>query len=284
VTKTKTGTIFLVAAAFLALSTGAFAQSVPGKSAYKDNRFFINFGGQLVNLGSSLQLNSGPFNVGTVLHPKEDLGVDSSRTTWRIDMGWRFTERNQIVFSYFEVNRSGEKLLDRSFSYHGYDYTVGAKLHTKQDETYCQLKYRYYFYQGDRGEFGLQVGLSYNDISSGLTLLANGSGGGLQATLGHEVKAAMGAPTATLGFAGSFEFTEKIFFRGDVGWLQVDLNGYRGTVTNLRATVDYYPLQNVGFGGGYEYNGLKIKADKSNWDGNLKSNLSSLIAYVSFKF
>jgi len=281
---TKTRVLFLASAMSLTLSTGALAQGIGTGGAFKADPFFINLGGQIIRLGSDLQVNAGPSAAGTTIDSEEDLGLKSSPSTWRLDAGWRITDRNQIVFSYYQVNRSGDKSIERAFVYDGYDYVVGGSLHTELDQTYYQLKYRYYFVQRDRGEFGVQVGLSYNDISAGLTLLAYGSGPGTQATLGREVKGSMGAPTATLGIVGSYQFTDRCFFRGDAGWLSLDLNGYDGTVVSLRACVDYYPWKSVGFGCGYEFNGLKIKTDQSDWDGRFKSSLSSFVGYVSFKF
>jgi hypothetical protein len=268
----------------LALSAGAFAQGAPGDYAYRQDPFFINLGGQLIDLSTSTQVKGGAYKEGTEFDVNRSLGLDKSPNTWRLDAGWRFFDRHQLVFSYYQVNNSHDKTLNRSFTYDGYDYTVGSQVHTSMDESYWQIKYRWYFVQGTRGEFGLQVGLSYNDYDLGLKLNSHGEGGGHQADLGYNVNRSMGAPAATLGIAGSYQFTPKCFFRGDAGWLRANISGYTGTVWNLRATVDYYPWPNVGFGGGYEYNKIKIEADKSNWDGYLKNDLSSFVGYISFKF
>lgn len=281
----KTTRMALIAmTVFLALSAGVFAQGAPGDGAYKQDDFYINLGGQIISLGTSTQIKGGINKEGTQFDVNKSLGLSNSPNTWRIDAGWRFFERNQVVFSYYQVNRSNSKTLNRNFVYNGYDYTVGAQVHATMDQTYYQLKYRYFFLQGTRGEFGVQVGLSYNDYDFGLTLNGHGSGGGHQADLGYKVSRSMGAPAGSIGIAGSYQFTPKCFFRGDAGWLRVNISGYTGTVWNLRATVDYYPWQNVGFGGGYEYNRLKIEADKTNWNGYIKNDLSSFVGYVSFKF
>lgn len=280
----KTLLLTLCVAFLLALSGSAFAQSESGDYAYRQDPFFINLGGQLFNLSTETQIKGEINNAGTEIDLNRTLGLEESPGTWRLDAGWRIFDRHQLVFSYYEVDRSADRTLDRSFVYDGYDYNVGGRVHTTMDQTFYQLKYRWYFVQGGRGEFGLQIGLSYNDIDLGLKLDARGSGGGHQANLGYTVSKGVGAYAATIGIAGSYQFTPKCFFRGDMGYLKVNLNGYTGTVWNLRATVDYYPWENVGFGGGYEYNGLKIDADKERFNGYIKNDLSSFVGYISFKF
>jgi hypothetical protein len=280
----RTLLLTLALVAFVAVSTCAVAQTSAGDNAYKQDPFYINIGGQLVDLSTSTQVKGGITREGNAFDVNRSLGLSNSPNTWRLDAGWRITDRNQLVFSYYQVNRSNDKTLSRSFVYDGYDYNVGAQVHATMDQSYYQLKYRYFFVQGTRGEFGVQVGLSYNDYDLGLKLNAHGSGGGHQADLRYTVNRSLGAPAASIGIAGSYQFTPKCFFRGDAGWLRANINGYTGTVWNLRATVDYYPWQNIGFGGGYEYNKLKIEANKTNWDGYIKNDLSSFVGYISFKF
>jgi hypothetical protein len=281
----KTSLLTIAVAGFMAVSSVSFAQAATGDNAYRQDPFYINIGGQLIDLGTDTQIKGTASNTsGTQLDVNKSLGLESSPNTWRIDAGWRFFDRHQLVFSYYQVNRSANKTLNRSFVYDGYDYNVGAQVHTTMDQSYWQLKYRWYFVQGARGEFGVQIGLSYNDYDLGLKLNAHGSGGGHQADLGYNVSKSMGAPAASIGIAGSYQFTPKCFFRGDAGWLRATLDGYTGTVWNLRATVDYYPWKNIGFGGGYEYNSLNIDANKDRWNGYIKNELSSFVGYISFKF
>ena len=67
---------------------------------------------------------------------------------------------------------------------------------------------------------------------------AHGTGGGHQADVGYQVTSRIQAPSATIGLVGSYQFTPKVFFHGDAGWLHLNVNGYTGTVWNVRATVD----------------------------------------------
>jgi hypothetical protein len=273
-------------AACLALSLGAFAQSqgAPGDYAYRDNDFYVNVGGQILSIDSSTEVKGGVNHEGTNIDVDRDLGLSSNENTWRIDAGWRFFHRHQLEFTYFQVNRSADKTLQRNFVYNGYDYYVGATVNTNFDSNYWGLKYDYYFLQGPRGELGAYIGLLYTDVTLKLKLDAQASGGGGQAYVGQTVERSLGAPTGTIGLTGTYQFTPKCFLRGNIGWLRLNINSVTGTVWDVRATVDYFPWKNVGFGGGYQYYSLKLDANKDRWDGYFKNNLSSFVGYVSFKF
>ena len=277
-----------IPAAILTATLAAFAlsspaQEEPGAFAYRADRFTINVGGQLFKLNTDSKLNVDNLG-GTNIDLEDDFGLDNNPTTWRLDAGWRFFNKHQLVFTYYEYDRHAHKTSARDFTYDGVHYSLGSQFNTSMDQTHYQLKYNWYFLQKSRGEFGMQIGLSYSDIQAELELAADGWAGGNHALVGVTRSNDMKAPTVTIGVAGAYQFTPNCFFRGEAGWLQLNVNGYKGRVTTLRATVDYYPWKYCGFGGGYELNNIKITTDKSDWDGYFRTTSSSFVGYLTFKF
>lgn len=274
----------IIVALALALSLGTPAQSGAGDFAWRQDKFHIDLGGFLTSVNTDATLNSTLYGRGTRLDFEKDLGLKENPLVWRLDAGWRMTNRQELVFSWYQINRSSTKTLASDINWGSYTFLGGSGAGVKWDSTFYQLYYRFAFVQGAKGEFGGDVGISYlrqtADLSGWATIRSQG---GTRA-LYRSVNTTLDAPVPVLGLYGLYQFTPKFLMKGDIQYLKVNVSNVDGAYTDVRLAFDYYPGKHVGFGIGWYYDKYDVSSTKNSWKGDFTYDFNGPVAYVSFRF
>ncbi len=274
----------------LVLTVLALAASVPALAqssddyAWRQNKFTIDLGWFLTSVNTSAQLNSTVYGYGTSVDFEKDLGLDNQPNTFRLDGSWRFFDRHQLVFSYYQINRSSAHTLDHPISWGDYTFQYGTGMNSTWDSNFYQLYYQYSIVQGPKGEFGAGIGVSWLNQTArlqGTAVVGHSTGTHIYYV---ETKNTLDAPVPVIGIFGLYEFTPKFSMKGDIYYLKVNLSNVDGSYTDAKLTFDYYPWKNVGFGLGWYYNKYDVDSTKAGWDGNFSYDFNGPAAYISFKF
>ncbi len=271
--------------AIMALGTSTFAQSTWGTdttAVYKRDMFTLSLGAFVTGLDTSAKLDSS-YGQGTTIDFEKVFGLSSNQTVFRADASWRFTPRQQLVFSYMQINRTGSNALNASYVWGDTVYLAGLRAEAKWDTTQANVAYRFSFVQTDKGEFGGSIGVSYLQQKAALKGWAQVTGG---ANLQYyaQTEATLEAPVPVVGLFGTYEFTPALSLTGDIQYLDVTINDIKGKYTDARLTLDYYPWRNVGFGVGYLYDKVVVDSTKSSWVGSVDYKFDGFLGYVSFRF
>lgn len=274
--------LVFVSTVFLA-SLGTFAQA-GDDFAYRAQKFTIDIGGFLTSVNTHADLDSVAYGRGTSVDFEKDLGLKDNPLTWRLDFGWRMTNRQLLVFSYYQINRSSTKTLASDINWGDYTLYAGTGATATWDSTFYQLYYRFAFVQGAKGEFGGSVGVSY--LQQDAELKGYGTIRYQGGTHDYYIKKSntLHAPIPCIGLYGLYQFTPKFTMQGDVDYLKVNISGVDGSYTDARLTFNYYPWAGCGFGLGWLYNKYDVTANKDSWRGGFTYDFNGPVAYVSFKF
>jgi hypothetical protein len=264
-------------------SVPLFAQS--GEDyAWRQNKFNIDLGWFLTSVSTTAQLDSTVYGYGTSVDLEKNLGLDDQPSTFRLDGSWRFFNRHQLVFSYYQINRSSSHTLDRPISWGDYTFQYGTGTNARWDSNFYQLYYQYSIVQGPKGEFGAGIGVSWLNQKAELKGSAVIGRGNSTQIYYVEQSSTLDAPVPVIGVFGLYEFTPKFIMKGDIYYLKVNLSDVDGSYTDAKLTFDYYPWKNMGFGLGWYYNKYSVDSTKSGWDGSFDYNFNGPAAYLSFRF
>jgi hypothetical protein len=224
-----------------------------------DERLRLDLGGFFQKFTTTIRVDSAEHGNGTEINVEDDLGLDSNQANFRADGYWRFGRHGRLDFAYTGWNRKNTHVLDRDITVGDTVYHAGGTLDYQMKVSLAELYYGYSFWNTPKFEAGLQIGLSalVNKVAFDGTGTVSGGGSSSGGTFTSESRS-LTAPIPSIGAQIRYTllpgFLATARFRG-VG---ATIDNIKGSSTQLRAALDYYPWKNVGFGAAYDYMDIKV--------------------------
>ena len=276
--------ILLVAAA--AAAAPAFAQNNTYYQNQRgmDERFRLDLGGFFQKFETTIGLSNAAGTGGTDISLEDDLGQDSTQTTFRADGYWRFGRHGRLDFAYLGWNRSNSKMLSRDIVFGDTTYHAGAQVDSRMRVTVADLYYSYSFVNNGDLELGLGLGFSTYFNSAEISGSGSIAGPGGVVTSSRNESRSIIIPVPALKAYFSYALYPGLFasasFRGITG----TVSGYHADMQDYRGGLDYVFAKNFGLGASYEY--MKINASRSGSSADLAFTFKyqGPLAYVIIVF
>ena len=250
------------------------------KSEVPWETFNLNLGVFFSAIDSSI--GAGVNNVGIDVDLEEALGLDTSTTAFRIDAFWRFTDnkRHRFDFSWFDIKRDSSKTLSKDIEIGGEVFPIGTTLESTLDFKIFKGSYSYSFFQDDRFDFGVSLGLYVIPIEYDF-----------KSTTGQRQEAdSITAPLPVIGLRGDFAITPKLFLKSYIDMFYLELDDYEGHIWNFHVALEYNVFKNVGFGLGFDHLEVDVEAHKDtdipgvNFNGNINFLYTGVLIYTKIYF
>jgi hypothetical protein len=195
-------------------------------------------------LNTTLRLDpSGNPYGGTQLSGEDDLGLPSKDNQARMELMFRMRERNRLRVDYFQENRSGGALLDRTIVFGNQIFAAGSQVATTLDWKMMGFTYTRAFFQTERFEIGAGLGVHL--------IQADAIGSVPALFQRHETSVAGAWPT--LATDGIWRISRRFAVTGRAQYLGATVNGLSGSLGDYHADVQYRWKPNFALGLGYEY-------------------------------
>ncbi len=270
-----------VLALALALAAGTPALAEEGFSRGSKDNFSISLGTYLIDFDTRASLSSDTFGNGTDINFENDLGLTSKQTRTRLEGYWRFARKHRLDFAGYFYNRTADRVLSRQITWGDVVYDAGVEMHSQIKSQFYKLDYKYSFIRNAKWELLGSFGLS--TISTKAELDGVGTIGGVGEASFQKSSKGLVAPIPVFGVHAEWNVFKSLYLRGGAEYLAVNVSGWQGSVTDLRASLDWYPFKHFGFGAGY--NTFHIDA-KRNADLTLdfRYGFSGLLGYATYVF
>ena len=97
------------------------------------------------------------------------------------------------------------------------------------------------------------------------------------------------APLPVVGLRFDFALTPKWFLRNSFDFFYLEINEYRGGITDVKVRLEYDAFKNVGFGLSAEYFWVQIEAEDNvypgvDFIGTFEYKIIGILAYVKVYF
>jgi hypothetical protein len=265
----------------VAASTPVLA-SAPSTPAARDyDRFDLRFGGGWVFGADTTVSLIGPHGGGTVIDYGNTLDGDTSNAFYRFDGTWRMAPKHSLVYSFYDVNRTGTRAIDRDITFGDQTYAVGAQVDSQLDIRLHRVLYRYSLYRNEQIHFDVGGGLYYGKIN--MTMTANGFAGPNSGMITKNVS--LGAPMPTAGINVECDITPRwgTFFSADLFYFKV--NEWEGAQQDAMVGLTYKLARNWTLGAAYDRFNINLKGPV-NHDSTFKvdNTWNSLLGFLSFHF
>jgi hypothetical protein len=277
-----------VAAAIAACSMLGVAHAAEESPASDDrnpleSKFLVDVGYFFLSTDMRVRVDGQTTDdVGTDINYDDTFGIgDFDR--FRVDALWRIKPRHLLRAMYFQNNRHATRSIDRDVTFGDETFPVGATVDARSDLTVAELSYEYAFLQHQTWELAGGIGIHYVDL--GLSLGATLSSGGNQASRRADANASTGAPLPVLGLRWMYRLSDNFYVNAQMQYFYLEFDPYKGSLTDLKATVVWQATDHFGIGLGYNDFGFRFDINsKRDFDGRLRWNYGGAMAFATLRF
>jgi hypothetical protein len=211
---------------------------------------------------------------GDLIDLEDELGLDRDLSIARLDGYYRLGRKHRIQFGYFTFERDALRVIDRPINIGDYTFILNGQVSSNVKNTITEIGYMYSLRQTDRFEVSGTFGIHWLDMQSqfigetaiGVFETSTASAEGPLPLFGVDVDYAI-SPRWILSFRGMF-FSLKI-------------DTYDGNLTDLRGTLEYYFMNNVGLGFGVNRFDMDLTYSDSGSAGDLSWGYDGMQLYIT---
>lgn len=245
------------------------------RSELLDGKFDFRIGAQaFTTVSTTIQIDSATLGLGTKVKLEDAANLKEEVTVVRLDGQYRFTDRHSVSFSYYDIERTGSRILDIDIDWDGVNFPMGTEVESRFDEKIFDVSYGYTFFIRPNAIMAATVGLHLISFDTGLRAL-DGS---------RARSNSSDAPLPVFGLGGQYRFSDKWRFVGSLKVFSFNVDEYDGTFTDLLLTVEHDTWDRFGIGFGFNSFGFDASVDDSDLRGSIDTDFDSFLVYFKGHF
>ena len=209
---------------------------------FEETKAKISLGYFLPRMHTELRLDpANPPPSGDSVDMEDDLGLDRDLALVRVDGYYRLGRKHRLQFGYFSLEREAQRVIDRPITIGDNTFIINGQVDSNLKNTITEIGYMYSLRQTDRFEVSGTFGIHWMDLQS--RFIGETASGFFETT-----SSSVEGPLPLFGVDIDYAFTPRWIasFRGMIFSYKVD--PYDGHLIDLRGTLEYFFLNNVGVG------------------------------------
>lgn len=263
----------VIGAALFVCAPLARAQDTAPSHAALTDKFYFAVGAFVPKTSTSAQLDSTNLGAGANIDFERALGMTTQKVVPDAAFRWRFGERWRVEAEYFQLNRSGDKVISQDITWNGQTFTAGTEVLSKFNFSDVRTSVGYSFFKTKDKELGVSFGFHIASYDVGLQ--ASGTG--------NEAKKIL-APLPVLSAYGQFALTDEWMVGARLDRFAMSYDKYDGNVTSMGVDVNYQPFRHVGFGLAYRSLFIVLKATGPDFAAQFNQTFQGPLLYMNASF
>ena len=249
------------------------AENDPAESStwLEQDRFRISFGTFITDYESDIRISSGTLCMGTDLSFEDDLGLDESKTVFKLAGHYRFAAKHRLEFSYVDLSRDGDTVTSFPIIINDTFYRKGSRLDTEFDYKVFKLAYAYSLWQTEKMDLSISGGAYMFDVD--LNIISDE---------GIEEGESGTAPFPMFGLNLNYRMNDRFRFIAGYEYFSINKNDFEGELIDMIVALEFKPFEKIGFGIGY--NDVSIFAEDSDANDEFEYEYDGILAYVTITF
>lgn len=255
------------------MSSLALAQS---DSTMQSDRFAIYLSAlYLWDTEMDVSARSAGTPLGATVNFERDLNLEESVTIPRLGGYFRISPHHRVDFSWYQLERSGVRFIDREFSFDDETYPVGADVSSEIKNELGQLSYTWSFHHTDEVEIGLSLGVYVIRYQVEL----------VERTRPLITRESVSTPLPLIGLSVDYTISNRwhALFEFKTFSLEVDADT-RGALDELQVTLEYRSTGKWFLGVGLNRFSLNLKLNNNHRAWTVSGLNNGVQAYVGFRY
>lgn len=246
--------------------------AVPNNPALTD-KFYFAIGAFVPKTSTSAQLDSTNLGAGANIDFERALGMTTQKVVPDAAFRWRFAEHWRLEAEYFQLNRSGDKVIAQDITWNGITYNAGTEIQSRFNFSDFRTSVGYSFFKRKDKDLGVSFGLHVASYDVGLQA----------GTSGDQAKK-ITAPLPVLSAYGQVALTDEWSVGGRLDRFVMSFDNYAGNVTSLGVDVNYQPFRHVGFGLAYRSLFIDLTAKGTDFTASFHQSFQGPLLYMNASF
>jgi hypothetical protein len=259
---------FSLTAVVLALSFPILAED--GNYWMTEDRIRLSLGGYFPKFDSEFKVSNNQGN-GTVVDLEDDLGLDDSATSIRIEGGYRFNAKHRFMVSYFNMSRNATEVLTRSLIIDDKLYPKGSTVKSDFSVQFFRLLYGYSFYQTNKIDITFSTGIVGLNADSTV-----------ESSFNATEKNNEFVPLPVFGFRGDYVLSSDWLLRAGIDYFEYDDDTVDAQVIDWNLAIEYIIWKRIGVG--LSYGSFSVEGEDIESDDIVNVDIEGLFVYCKFSF
>jgi len=255
-----------------AQETTPAAEAVPNNPVLTD-KFYFAVGAFVPKTSTSASLEASSSGVGGLIDFENALGIRTQKIVPDVAFRWRFSDRWRFEADYFQLNRSGNKVISQQIEWNGQTFPIGTEIQSRFNFSDIRTSVGYSFFKRKDKELGVSFGFHVASYDVGLQ--AAGSG--------DEAKRVT-APLPVLSAYGQFALTDEWSVGGRLDRFTMTYDRYNGNITSIGLDVNYQPFRHIGFGVAYRSLFIDLKVTGPEFAAEFNQSFQGPLLYMNASF
>lgn len=235
------------------------------------DRININIGAFSTDYDSEGRVSSGELGLGTKISFEDDLGLDNSKTVFRLDTSFRLDTRHSLQFSYIDLDRDGNNVTSRTLIIDETVYPAGSRLDTEFEYQVYKLAYTYSVWQDSGYDLGFTTGLHVFDIDLNI-----------ESDVADKEGAGGTSPFPMIGLRGSWQLTPQWFLRNHIEYFEISEGDIEGRLIDFMILIERRFGEH--WGTGFGYNKLDVDAENTEENDEMDYVYEGFLLYLNLRY
>ncbi|UCF30704.1 MAG: hypothetical protein JSV26_11755 [bacterium] len=214
---------------------------------------------------------------GDLIDMENDFGLEKDLTLGRLDGYFRLGRRHRIQAGYFTLKRDGSRVINRNITFGDITFPLNATVESEAKNSILEVGYMYSIVQNERFELSGTFGVHWLDVETRLT---GDTGGGIVET----ESASAAGPLPLFGLDVDYALGARWILSFRAMRFAIEIDEYDGSLTDLRASIEYFFLENFGVGLGVNDFDLDVDFDGARLAGELEWGYTGLQVFATLRF
>ena len=209
-------------------------------------------------------------SLSTTIDFDQDLDMEDSAGSFLVEGIYRPEPHQRIDFSYYEIDRSGQRRIDREITFDDQTFDIDSVINSDFDYKTLILTYSHLFRSHDELDLGVTAGLHITEAELRL-----------QTDLGNiSERAKQTAPLPVVGMLLRYNYTDDWTLNFLTRIFVLNYDNYRGRLHDSKLTVEYHAQPNISFEFGINARGSEIEVKEPELLRKLDDSAAGWIANV----
>jgi len=240
-----------------AVATAPASAEMPGDVP---DRWRISLGGIAADAYTDAGLGSTSAGIGASINFEDIFNLPESKSTWRVEANWHINKRQYLDFGYFELNRSGSRILEQDVNWGDFIFLADGKVTADFKSNFPYAAWRYDFLQLPQVRISGSAGLNYLGLESGLK--ADGTATDLNGNVISgvvEERVSISAPVPQIGLQIDWALTKRLAVKMYVRQIYVNISDINGGIGETAVRLHWWCAKHFGISGGLDKESIDLK-------------------------